>query len=139
MPDYRFSTDPLEMDRELVLRWLSEESYWAKGRPESVQDAAMDGSINAGIFDAVTGAQLAYARIITDSATFAWLCDVFVDTTARGAGVGVALMEGITALLEPMKLKRVMLVTADAHGLYEKFGFAAPEKPDWVMAKVVER
>jgi GNAT superfamily N-acetyltransferase len=136
MPGYRFSTDLLEMDRDRILRWLSQESYWAQGRTVEVQDAAMSGSLNVGMFDVANGVQVAYARIITDSATFAWICDVFVDEGARGNGVGVGLMQGITDVLEPLALKRVMLVTADAHGLYEKFGFAAPDKPDWVMARM---
>jgi GNAT superfamily N-acetyltransferase len=122
-PDYRFSADLDEMDRNLTHRWLSEQSYWAKGRPRDVHERAMDASRNFGMFDTATGAQVAFARVITDGATFAWLADVFVDESVRGRGVGIALMEGIMATLEPLRMKRMGLVTSDAHGLYAKFGF----------------
>ncbi|WP_454129164.1 hypothetical protein [Microbacterium aurum] len=72
-----FSADPARIDVALVHRWLSEESYWAKGRPRATQDVAMAGSRNYGVYDEATGAQLAYARVVTDGALFAWLCDVF--------------------------------------------------------------
>ena len=135
-PTYRFSSDTAEMDRPLTHRWLSELAYWAKGRTRDVHERAMDGSLNFGMFDEATGAQVAFARVITDGATFAWLADVFVDESVRGRGVGIALMEGIMAIVEPMDLKRVGLVTADAHELYAKFGFAPLTDPDWHMARV---
>jgi GNAT superfamily N-acetyltransferase len=136
VPGYRFSSDTGDMDRDLILRWLSEQSYWAKGRSREVNDRAMDASRNFGMFDTATGAQVAFARVITDGATFAWLADVFVDESVRGRGVGVALMEGIMGILEPMQLKRMGLVTADAHGLYAKFGFGPPDHPEWHMSRV---
>ena len=86
------------------------------------------------MYDAGTGEQLAYARVVTDGATFAWLCDVFVAREARGRGVGVALVEGVVAL-EPLGLKRILLATGDAHGLYEKFGFLPLERPQDFMAR----
>jgi len=132
---FRFSADDTEMDRPRILGWLAEESYWALGRPADVHDRAMDNSLNFGMFDE-TGAQVAYARVITDFATFAWLCDVFVSNDVRGRGVGVALMQGVHDVLEPMNLKRWGLVTADAHGLYEKFGFTELEKPEMWMARI---
>ena len=102
---YRFTTDRADVDRAAVHRWLSERSYWARGRSRATQDAA-------------------FARVVTDGATFAWLCDVFVDEEHRGGGVGVALVAGTVAHLEALGLPRVVLATADAHGLYERFGFA---------------
>jgi N-acetylglutamate synthase-like GNAT family acetyltransferase len=95
----------------------------------------MDASLNFGMFSP-DGEQVAYARVITDFATFGWLCDVFVSDEVRGQGVGVALIAGITAQLDPLNLKRVGLVTADAHGLYERFGFTPLEKPEMWMAKM---
>lgn len=127
---YAFSDDPTRIDRIRVHRWLSEESYWAEGRSRAVQDAAIDGSRNFGIYDTGTGNQVAYARVITDGVTFAWLCDVFVDTAVRGEGVGVALIENLCAWFEPLGLRRILLSTADAHGLYEKFGFRSLEQPE---------
>lgn len=133
---FRFSVDPNDIDRALVHRWLSEESYWARGRARDVQEAAIDGSRNYVVVDAETGVQVAYARVVTDSATFAWLCDVFVAPDVRGAGIGVALIAGVVADLEPLGLGRVALATADAHGLYEKFGFAPLAQPDRWMVRL---
>ena len=131
---FRFSDATADMDRAYIHAWLSEKSYWAIGRTVQVHETAMNGSLNFGVFDVDSGAQVAYARVITDHATFAWLCDVFVDDAVRGQGVGVALIDGVTAALAPFELKRIGLVTADAHGLYEKFGFAPLEKPEMWMA-----
>jgi GNAT superfamily N-acetyltransferase len=135
---FRFSDDSAEMDRNLIHTWLSTASYWAIGRTREKNDTAMDNSLNFGIFDISTGAQVAYARVISDRATFAWLADVFVLDEARGEGVGVALIAGVTKALEPFTLKRIGLVTADAHGLYEKFGFTPLEKPEIWMARVMQ-
>ena len=133
---FRFSDATADMDRAYIHFWLSEKSYWALGRTVERHDTAMEGSLNFGIFETGSGAQVAYARVITDRATFAWLCDVFVDDSVRGLGVGVALIENVTAALAPLALKRIGLVTADAHGLYEKFGFKPLEKPEMWMARI---
>ena len=133
-----FSSDPSRMDVDTVLRWLAEESYWAQGRTREKHEAAMAASRNYGIFDGEDGTQLGYARAITDGATFAWIADVFVDPEARGRGVGVALMQGIIDDLEPLGLKRTALFTADAHGLYEKFGFRRIDDAEsWMVRGVV--
>ena len=126
----RFSNDPAELDLDLVFRWLSDDAYWALGRSRATQDAAVAGSRNYGVFDETSRAQLGYARIITDGATFAWLCDVYVAPNARGRGVGQLLLTGILAELDPLGLKRIGLRTLDAHGLYEKFGFQALDEPE---------
>ncbi|MFG6492874.1 GNAT family N-acetyltransferase [Microbacterium sp. P03] len=131
-----FSSDAMAMDVDRVLRWLSEESYWAKGRTRTTHEAAMAGSRNYGVFDAETGEQLGYARAITDGATFAWIADVFVDPTARGRGVGKRIMQGVIGDLEPLGLKRTALFTADAHTLYEKFGFTQLTDPEsWMVRR----
>lgn len=132
--DLLFSSDPDRIDVDRVHQWLSDESYWARGRTREAHEAAMAGSRNYGVFDASTGAQLGYARAITDGATFAWIADVFVDSAARRRGVGMHLMKGILADLEPLGLKRTALFTADAHGLYEKFGFhRITDAESWMM------
>ena len=136
-----FSADPARIDRDRVHRWLSEESYWARGRSREKQEAAIDGSRNYGVYEAAgpTGGgdvQLGYARIVTDEATFAWLCDVFVDASARGRGVGKTLIAGIVADLEPLGLTRLALATADAHGLYARYGFAPLADPSMWMSRV---
>lgn len=131
---FRFSADPADLDRALVHRWLSTDAYWALGRTREKQEAAIAGSRNYGVYDETTGAQVAYARIVTDAATFAWLCDVYVDPSVRGNGVGVGLIEGVFADLEPLGLRRSLLATADAHGLYEKFGFEPLAEPErWMV------
>ncbi|MBB2975160.1 GNAT superfamily N-acetyltransferase [Microbacterium endophyticum] len=133
---YRFSTSSDEIDRVVVHGWLSEQSYWAKGRTREAQDAAIDASRNYGIFEVDSGAQVAYARVITDGVTFAWLCDVFVATTARGNNLGKDLIAGVVADLEPLGLRRVLLATADAHGLYEKYDFGPLPEPDRFMVRL---
>lgn len=131
---YRFSSDDADIDREKVHHWLSEESYWAKGRSRSTQDQAMDGSRNFGVYETTSGRQVAYARVVTDGVTFAWLCDVFVAPEVRGKGIGIALVEGVINVFEPLNLKRMLLATGDAHGLYSKFGFEPlPVPSQWMQ------
>jgi GNAT superfamily N-acetyltransferase len=135
---YRFSALASDMDRAQIHAWISTETYWALGRSRAVMDAAIDGSQNFGLFDAVSGRQVAYARVVTDSVTFAWLCDVFVDSDVRGQGVGVQLIDNVCAAFDEMKLKRVLLSTGDAHGLYEKFGFEPVSPPEnWLERRSV--
>ena len=132
----RFSSDPSDLDLDLIFRWLSEDAYWAIGRSRATQDAAVASSRNYSVFDGESGAQLGYARIITDAATFAWLCDVYVAPNARGRGAGQLLLTGILAELDPLGLKRIGLRTLDAHSLYEKFGFRALDQPETWMDRV---
>jgi GNAT superfamily N-acetyltransferase len=132
---YYFSADRERMDRARIHAWLSTHAYWAQGRTRAVQDTAIDASLNFGMFDAETGQQVAYARLVTDSVTFAWLCDVFVDPGVRGSGVGVALIGYVCELLDQLQLRRVALATSDAHGLYERFGFASLAAPESWMAR----
>lgn len=131
---FRFSNDASLIDRARVHAWLSQDAYWAKGRSRETQEAAMEGSRNYGVWDA-DGEQVAYARVVTDAVTFAWLCDVFVDPDVRGRGVGKTLVEGVIADLEPLGLRRIMLATADAHGLYARYGFAPSEDPNRFLLK----
>ena len=134
MNGLRFSADPDDLDVARVHRWLSEESYWARGRDLATQQAIIAGSRNFGVYDEATGQQLGYARVITDGVTFGWLADVFVDPESRGRGVGVALVQGVTDAIEPLGLKRFALFTADAHGLYERFGFRPlTDAAGWMM------
>ncbi|WP_435744801.1 GNAT family N-acetyltransferase [Microbacterium sp. PMB16] len=133
---FTFSTDSSLIDRARVHAWLSEQAYWALGRSRETQDAAIDASRNYSVWSA-DGEQVAYARVVTDAVTFAWLCDVFVDGSARGSGVGKMLVEGVIADLEPLPVKRIMLATADAHGLYAQYGFAPSEDPNRYMIKIL--
>jgi GNAT superfamily N-acetyltransferase len=131
---FRFSDRVEDVDRELVHRWLSEQAYWALGRARERNDRAIDGSRVFAVLDDGTGAQVAYARVVTDGAEFAWLCDVFVDETVRGRGVGELLVRGVVDALAPLGLRRMLLATSDAHGLYRKVGFEPLEHPDrWML------
>ncbi|MFE3071239.1 GNAT family N-acetyltransferase [Streptomyces sp. NPDC059247] len=131
---YEISTDTGRIDAERVHRWLSTDAYWALGRPRETQDRAIAGSLNFGAYHHGTGEMAAYARIVTDYATFAWLCDVYVDRAARGTGLGTALVGAVRDHLAPYGLRRIMLATADAHGVYEKVGFTPLQNPDKWMA-----
>ncbi|MFF2086117.1 GNAT family N-acetyltransferase [Nocardia sp. NPDC058176] len=134
-PDgYEFSADRARIDAARVHTWLSTDSYWAEGRPREQQDRAIAGSLNFGVYDSVSDAQVAYARIVTDYATFGWLCDVYVDRAVRGKGIGTALITAIREHLQPFGLRRILLATADAHDLYEKIGFEQLDNPDRWMA-----
>lgn len=120
---YEISTDPARLDVPRIHGWLSTDAYWALGRPAAKQRAAIANSLNFGAYHSATGEQHAYARVITDLATFAWLCDVYVDPAARGNGLGTRLAAAARDHLAPYGLGRVLLATADAHGVYAKIGF----------------
>lgn len=92
------------------------------------QDLAIAGSLNFGAYDTTSGELVAYARIVTDHATFAWLCDVYVDRGVRGEGLGTALVAAVRDHLVPCGLRRILLATEDAHGVYEKIGFQTLER-----------
>ncbi|EZP26783.1 GNAT family N-acetyltransferase [Microbacterium oleivorans] len=130
----RVTTDLAEIDLDTVHRWLSEGAYWALGRSHDVVERAAQGSLNFCALDD-DGTPLGYARVVTDHATFAWLCDVYVDPAARGRGVGKALAGSVVETLEPLNLKRILLVTQDAHGLYEQFGFELYPTPERLMQR----
>ncbi|MFB7516690.1 GNAT family N-acetyltransferase [Streptomyces sp. NPDC056144] len=131
---YEISADPARIDVDRVHHWISTDSYWAHGRPRAKHEAAMAGSLNFGAYRQDTGEIAAYARVVTDYATFAWLCDVYVDRPARGTGLGTALVAAVRDHLAPYGLRRIMLATADAHGVYEKVGFTPLQNPDKWMA-----
>ncbi|MFI1581428.1 GNAT family N-acetyltransferase [Embleya sp. NPDC020630] len=131
---YEVSTDPTRLDVATIHRWLSEDAYWALGRPREKLERAIAGSLNFGVYDVASGAQVGYARVITDRATFGWLCDVYIDPTVRGKGLGTALTIAVRDELAPDGLRRIMLATADAHGVYAKVGFRRPASTDtWMV------
>ena len=129
---YEFSTDPARIDGARVHELISN-TYWAKDRPRGVMDAAIAGSRPYGVYRRDTGEQVAFARLVTDGVTFAWLADVVVDPALRGRGIGKLLISGVVAEIEPLGLRRTMLATADAHGLYEQFGWVpVTEEYKWM-------
>lgn len=127
------STDTGRLDVDRIHHWLSADAYWSLGRTREVVEKAIAGSLNVGAYDDA-GELVGYARVVTDHATFAWLCDVYVDPAARGAGVGTALLDAVVAQVACDRLKRVMLATHDAHGVYERYGFAPLAHPEHYMA-----
>ncbi|OIJ66710.1 GNAT family N-acetyltransferase [Streptomyces mangrovisoli] len=135
---YELSTDPARVDVERVHRWLSTDAYWAEGRPREKHERAVAGSLNYGVYETISGTQVAYARVITDRATFAWLCDVYVDRSVRGKGVGTAMVAAVREDLRPYGLRRILLATHDAHGVYEKVGFAPLAEPGQWMVHLFE-
>lgn len=131
MGGYEITTDVGRIDRAAVHRWLSEDSYWAKGRPRETMDRAIDGSLCFAAL-APDGALAAFARVVSDRATFAWICDVFVLEPHRGQGLGVELVRTILEHSELASVRRWHLATEDAHGLYARFGFE-PADPGRVL------
>ncbi len=129
----RIVTDAAAIDRDLVHRYLATQSYWARGIPRETMDRAIDHSLCFGGY--VGTRQVAFARVITDCATFANLVDVFVLPEHRGKGYAKALVAAVLADPRLKGLRRFRLDTADAHGLYAQFGFAAPKKPRNVMER----
>jgi GNAT superfamily N-acetyltransferase len=131
---YEISTDPARLDADRMHHWLATDTYWATGRPRDKHDRAVAGSLNFGVYEAVTGEQVAYARVVTDRATFAYLCDVYVGPSVRGKGIGTALAAAVREHLRPYGLRRIILATRDAHGVYAKLGFAPLERPEeWML------
>ena len=128
------TTDRARMDVDAIHRFLSEESYWAKGIPRDLVERSIEHSLCFGAFD--EGAQVGFARVITDFATFAYLADVFVLASHRGRGVSKRIMEAVTSHPDLRGLRRWHLVTRDAHALYTQFGFAALDAPGRHMARV---
>ncbi|MFF7125031.1 GNAT family N-acetyltransferase [Streptomyces sp. NPDC008240] len=135
LPDgYEFSADIARVDVDRVHGWLSTDAYWAIDRPREKHERAMASSINFGVYARASGEQVAYARVVTDGALFAWLADVYVDPSVRGKGVGTAFVGRIRDHLRPFGLRRMLLATEDAQGVYEKVGFRPLDRPDqWMV------
>jgi len=120
---YLISTDPDKLDLAVIHGYLSGESYWAQGRPLDVMQRALEHSLNFGVY--LGDEQVGLARVVTDYATFAWLCDVFILEPHRGQGLGKWLIQTVVA--HPA-LQGVLTVlgTRDAHGLYQGYGGFEP-------------
>ena len=118
--DFRISTDKNKIDVDCVHNFLRK-SYWAENIPKDVVERSIRGSLCFGVYEGEK--QIGFARVITDEATFAYLCDVFVDEAYRGKGLSKRLLQTIVDYPTLQDLRRFMLATRDAHGLYEQFGF----------------
>lgn len=134
-PDgYSISTDKARFDVGLIHNWLSRRSYWAEGRPFEVVRRSIDASLCFGVY--AGREQAGFARVVTDGATFAWLCDVFILEEHRGRGLGKWLIESVVGHPDLQGL-RVYLATRDAHELYRRYGgFQALPAPDrWMVRR----
>lgn len=127
------TSDKAALDMALIHRFLSERSSWAIGLPLAVLEKAIANSLCFGGY--LEGRQIAFARVITDGATFANLVDVFVLPEHRGQGHGKRLMEAVMAHPDLQGLRRFTLATGDAHGLYAQFGFTPPLRPQSLMER----
>ena len=127
---FRITTNIEEMDLDAIHAYLTR-SYWAEGISKDLVARAIQGSLCFGLLD--EGRQVGFARVVTDRATYAYLCDVYVLEEYRGRGLGTWMMRELMTHPDLHGLRRWGLVTRDAHGLYEKFGFAAPANPAGLM------
>ena len=133
MGEIEISTDPARLDVEAIHAFLAE-SYWAAGRTRAVVERSLAASLCFGAYDGAR--QVGLARVVTDRATFAYLCDVYVVDSHRGGGIGKRLMQAVVAHPDLHGLRRFHLVTRDAHGLYERFGFAPLAQPERHMERM---
>ncbi len=122
--EIEISTDPDRLDIALIHRWLSEQSYWARGRPMDTVVRSFANSLCFGVY--LGGRQAGFARVVTDRTTFAWLADVFILDEYRGRGYGKALVAAVLAHSD-LQGVRWLLATKDAHGLYAHVGFTLVE------------
>jgi GNAT superfamily N-acetyltransferase len=125
--DFLISTNPGLLDLALIHNFLSNRSYWAAGRPLEVVERSLANSLCFGLYE--RGRQLGLVRVVTDHATFAWLCDVFVLEEYRGRELAKWLMECVMGHPALRGLRRVLLATRDAHGLYQRYGFTPLADP----------
>ena len=128
---YLLTRDPAVVDVDRVHHWLAVESYWAVGRERDVVARSISSSRPWSVLH--DGVQVAFARAVTDGATFAWVCDVFVDEAHRGRGLGHWLMDCVVADLQEAGVQRLMLGTRDAHEVYRAAGFTPLEGADRFM------
>ena len=131
--NFEVSTDRSRLDRDLIHRFLTTESYWATNRTYEQTLAAIENSLCFGVY--LGDQQAGFGRVITDFATFAYVGDVFVLDQFRGRGIGKMLMEAMVSHPQLQDLRRWLLATKDAQGLYSQFGFAGLRFPERWMEK----
>lgn len=134
---YTISDDPARLDLTVIHGFITS-AYWATGRTREQVERAMRRSLCLGAYDAA-GAQVAFARAVTDTVAVAHLCDVFVLPAQRGAGLGKALVAALLEHPDLAEVRRFTLNTDDAHGLYAQFGFTPLAHPEWAMERVVRQ
>jgi GNAT superfamily N-acetyltransferase len=131
---YPISIDRARLDVEFIHGFLSSRAYWAQGRPLNVVQRSIEGSLCFGVYK--WALQVGFARVVTDRATFAWLCDLFVEEAHRGRGLGKWLVECIVAHPDLQGLRVLLLATRDAHEMYRSYGgFQELPAPERFMAR----
>ena len=133
--DYEISTDPARLDIGAMHAYLTR-SYWSPGIPLAIVERAARHSLCFGLYERSSGRQVGLARVVTDHATFAYLCDVYVLEEHRGRGLGKFMMSAVMAHPALTGARRTMLGTRDAHGLYAQYGFRAPPD-DGVLMQIL--
>ena len=131
--EFTIDTDTSRLDRGMIQKFLAEESYWAKTRTPEQTQTAIENSLCFGLYNGE--GQIGFARVVSDFATFAYLGDVFILPEARGHGLSKWLMETIISHPDLQGLRRWVLATLDAHGLYEQFEFAPLRYPERWMER----
>lgn len=131
MPEYTITTQLEDMDLDIIHSFISQ-SYWARGIPMATLERALRHSLCFGVMSAADG-QVGFARMITDTATFAYLADVFIVPEHRGRELSKRLLTNIMQHPQLQGLRRTLLATRDAHGLYDQFGFQALASPETFM------
>ncbi|MCJ2182373.1 GNAT family N-acetyltransferase [Novosphingobium sp. 1949] len=129
------SDDTARLDVAQVHAWLAS-SYWTPGIAREKVERQMAGSHCLGAYDSATGAQVGFARVISDRASFAWLADVWVDEPARGQGLGRRMVQWFLDHPDYAQVRRFALTTFDAHGVYAALGFTALAKPERLMERL---
>ncbi|MBI5859086.1 MAG: GNAT family N-acetyltransferase [Sphingobacteriales bacterium] len=128
---YSITTDKLKLDIDFIHRFLTQ-SYWADRISKEIVAKSIEGSLCFGVFDG--DRQIGFARMVTDNATFAYLADVFIEKNYRGKGLSKWLMQIIMSHPDLQGLRRILLATRDAHGLYSQFGFTPLNNPErWMQ------
>jgi GNAT superfamily N-acetyltransferase len=128
--EFRISTDPAALDLDAICRFLAD-SYWANERPRQVIRRSVEGALPFGLYHGER--QVGFARVVTDRATFACLCDLYVDPACRGQGLGKWLLSIVVRHPDLADVGLWLLRTRDAHGLYRQEGFRALSDPEWWM------
>ena len=118
---YIIDTDRARLDLDVIHDFLANQSYWAQGRSQARVQTALDNSLCFGVYTEA-GEQVGLARVVTDHATFAWICDVFIVPAHRGRGLSKWLVQEVVAYPKLQGLKHLLLATRDAHTLYQKYG-----------------
>lgn len=131
---YMISTDQQRLDIDYIHWWLSERSYWAKGRSRATVEKTIANSLCFGLYAGAK--QIGFGRVITDFTLFGWLCDVFVDEAQQKRGLGKWLVQTVFAHPDLAPVKSWMLATRDAHELYRRFGFETISTPDNFMRRM---